>query len=1414
MTEETPPPHRRRLFRRRAAERAEKKKRTRLQALAFFGGITLAVLAALTVTLLVGGRLYLLSGPGRDLVTSFVAGKKIGRYGRINVEGVQGDLFDDFTIRRVTVTDAGGVWLEASNVRVDWSYLPLIFRRFHADRIEADRIRVIRRPQVEPSTDPPRPMPLDVRIDVFAADVELLEGFSREYGRWTIRGEAAVPRRGRKTGKARAESVNRPGDFLDLRFDVGRDLFDLNLNLIAEEARGGALAGALGYSPDRPFAARALVEKGTVQASVRTGEFVPLSVNGRFSAEGSRAVGYVSFAGSDLLEPFAARLGQTARIGLATLPDAERPGHHAVAWEFRSDNLTSSARGHVRLRDRAVPDGLNISLASPSLARLSGTNIGGAGAFQGRFVGVGDVWRLAGEVRLSDPNLASWRAASLSGPLELSGRSGRIDLTTRLVARGGSGEGVVGGLLGDAATLQLAATRGADGALLLRSVDLRGRALRVAGSGGRGLNGSLNFRGRAEVTDLSRVADGASGAFGGPITASAADVGGDWTLTFDGRGRGLGTGMEELDRLLGPQPRFILAGALQDGAVAVRRAVVTGAAAEATGRGSIGFGGDMNLDLAWTAQGPFGVGPVEVVGAMRGDGDLTGTFARPRADLRAAFDRIEVGQLGLTDARLALTFAKGEDGSDGRVALTAGSSYGQARAVSAFSLRPGRVRLTGVDLNAGGVVASGDVTLARGFPSSADLTFYARPGAFLTSGTLQGRVRLTDGDATESALLAVEGRDVRFAGSALTIRRLDLNGAGSLGRLPFTATVDVGGTTPIQFSGSGVYNRQGDAQTVALTGDGRVREVPFSTRSPLVLAMADGGRVVQADVNVGGGVLIGDLRTDAQGAMLQADLTSVDLRTLTPSLRGQVTGTVGLRGRGDDLSGSASLEMQGVGSIDAPRSVAVDGRLDATLVGDRLRLVADARDAGSVRATADVILPVVASAAPLRLAIARDRPVSGRVEAEGEIRPIWDLFLGGGRTLGGQVQANAELGGTLNDLRLVGRLDLARGVFEDSLSGLRLEDVALAVRFDDETALVERFAATDGVGGRVSGQGRLGLQQGSGSSLELELAGFRVIDNDLARATASGTAGVVRTADGRVTIRGRLDVDEARIEPNLPGSRGIVTMDVVEVNRPGGDPAPTTEEEEAQGGPPIGLDVEIRSPGGDIRLVGRGLNVEMSVNARVGGTISRPTLTGSARVVRGDYEFAGKRFVFDEDGRVELSTDPRRIRLNLAATRDDPSLTATIRVTGTAARPEITLTSTPALPQDEILSQVLFGRSAAQLSALEAAQLASGVASLAGGGGFDVIGNLRELAGLDRLSFGGEASSLTVAGGRYITDDVYLEIIGGGEGGAAVSVEWQPRRNLSVSSRFGGQGDASLSVRWRRESGRTDGRQERRPNRD
>ncbi|WP_396593946.1 translocation/assembly module TamB domain-containing protein [Brevundimonas sp. R86498] len=1393
---------------------AEKRQRTRLQRIVFFGGLGLVGVVALILVLVFGGRMYLLTGPGRELVTGFVTGQKIGRYGRINVEGLSGDLFNDFTLDRVTVTDAQGIWLDARNVRVDWNYWPLVTRRFHATEITAGSIRLLRRPEIEPPDgQPSRPLPIGIDIDRLTADVELMEGFSREYGRWRLTGEATVPRSGDRTATLSAYSLNRPGDFLRLAATLGEKPEDLRLNLRASEARGGPLAGSLGYSTDQPFAANALVNGEIINATVRTGEFTPLTVRGRYGQQGARVSGYFDFSGSDLLEPVVERIGRTARFGFAAIPNPEQEDLQGVAWRLIADNLESSAQGMVDLSDRSVPDGMALTVSTNSLSRLAGVTTAGAAGWTGRFSGDADRWTLDGDVRLTNATLASYQADTITGPLDLAADGGRLTLRGTITAAGGRADGVVGALLGSAPRIGFEASRLADGALLLEEIDARGAALTLTGSGGRGLTGRLGFRGRAEITDIGRLRPGASGTFGGPIQAASARSGAPWTLAFDGRGTNLATGMEELDRLLGATPRLQLAGGLNDGRIAIEQGRLTGSAGTASARGLIEADGRLRLALDWDARGPFGVGPVAIDGAMTGDGALTGTLARPRADLTAAFDSIAAGPLTLTDADLVLSFRRGEDSSDGRIVLTAGSNYGPARAAGNFFLGGSRIRLSEVDVNAGGVVAQGALALANNAPSSADLTFSARPGAFLASGTAEGRVRLTEGAGNDTAIVDVTGRNVRFAGSDYVIRTLALNGRGTLARLPFTLTTDVGGATPLSFSGSGVYARTGPAQSVTLEGSGSVRDIDFATRNPAVVALSGDGRVVRVDLSVGGGMLIGELRQDSTAAVLQADLTSVELGSIAPDLRGRVTGRVSLRGAGDDLSGSASVNLAQLRSLDAPRGLSVNGAVNATLVNNTLRLQANAAGTDALTASADVTLPVEASAAPLRLAIARTRPMSGDVVVRGQIQPIWDVFFGGERTLAGQVDVRATLGGTLADPALTGRLGLAEGQFRDNAVGLVLDDVVLASRFDDATALVETFTATDDAGGTVSGRGRIGLREGSGSSFQLALTRFRIIDNDIAEARASGPLTVVRGPDGNIRLAGEIDIDEARIEANPPGSSGVVGMDVVEINRPGGDPVATDEAGPSRG-PQIGLDIRLRSRGGNVQVAGRGLNVMLNVNARVTGTVAQPILGGTASVVRGDYDFAGKRFVFDDQGTVTLSTDPERIRLNLSAVREDPALTATIRVTGTAARPEILLTSTPALPQDEILSQVLFGRSASQLSPFEAAQLAAGVASLAGGGGFDVIGNLRELAGLDRLSFGGEASALTVAGGRYITDDVYLEIIGGGEGGAAVNVEWQVRRNLAISSEFGGQGDATLSIRWRRQSRVPGtGAQDRRPNR-
>ena len=132
--------------------------------------------------------------------------------------------------------------------------------------------------------------------------------------------------------------------------------------------------------------------------------------------------------------------------------------------------------------------------------------------------------------------------------------------------------------------------------------------------------------------------------------------------------------------------------------------------------------------------------------------------------------------------------------------------------------------------------------------------------------------------------------------------------------------------------------------------------------------------------------------------------------------------------------------------------------------------------------------------------------------------------------------------------------------------------------------------------------------------------------------------------------------------------------------------------------------------------------------------------------------------------------------------------------------PKFTLESTPALPQDEVLARVLFGRSAAELTGFEAAQLAAGLAQLAGGNaGFDPVGLVRKATGLDRVSFGAQDGIATVSAGKYIAEDVYVQVGAGGQGGVGAEVEWEPAKEISIISSAQGNGDTKIAVRWKKD---------------
>ena len=140
----------------------------------------------------------------------------------------------------------------------------------------------------------------------------------------------------------------------------------------------------------------------------------------------------------------------------------------------------------------------------------------------------------------------------------------------------------------------------------------------------------------------------------------------------------------------------------------------------------------------------------------------------------------------------------------------------------------------------------------------------------------------------------------------------------------------------------------------------------------------------------------------------------------------------------------------------------------------------------------------------------------GRFSADGEIKPLWDLLVGGERSVSGVVSMAGTIGGTLADPRLAGQANLKDGAFEDGAIGLKLQNLGLTAYLADKAIDVSGFTATDGRGGKLEGGGRISLLRDGVSTFRLLLADFRLIENDAVTAIASGETTINRAADGKV----------------------------------------------------------------------------------------------------------------------------------------------------------------------------------------------------------------------------------------------------------------------------------------------------------
>ncbi|MEM9779116.1 MAG: translocation/assembly module TamB domain-containing protein, partial [Pseudomonadota bacterium] len=544
---------------------------------------------------------------------------------------------------------------------------------------------------------------------------------------------------------------------------------------------------------------------------------------------------------------------------------------------------------------------------------------------------------------------------------------------------------------------------------------------------------------------------------------------------------------------------------------------------------------------------------------------------------------------------------------------------------------------------------------------------------------------------------------------------------------------------------------------------------------------------------------------------LQPDQAGLDLeialRSLALSALDQLAGGQGLTGT---LEGSAAV----TGSLSDPRAAfSVTGSgLGARILRENGLGTAEAQLSGSYAAqTVEIEELVATGTTALRLRASGRVPLTGtglNVQAEGQV-PLAlanPVLARQQAQANGVIQVSVQATGALADPQLTGDARLEGGSFASQPLNLRLDNIVLDARLTGDAIVLDQASAALATGGRLTLGGRVGIapQSGFPADLRLQLVDGVYTDGEILTTRVDIDLALTGPLTGGASVAG--EVDLRRTEISIPKSFGLnegVLLDVDHFEPPRDviltlDRAGLREEEAAPSNPvAIGLDVLVRAPN-EIFIRGRGLDAELGGQIRLRGSTVNVVPVGSIDLIRGRLGILGQRIDLDEGGITLLGTLNPQIRLVAETTSRDGTL-ITITVAGSAADPQITFSSSPELPQDEVLAQLIFDRSVSDLSAFQIAQLALAANTLAGGGS-GVANQFRGAAGLADFDVtSGEEGEVGVRAGAYIDDNIYLDVEADSAGGTKATINLDITQTVRARASVDNEGDSTIGIFFERD---------------
>jgi len=1422
--------------------------------------LRIAGLGLAGLSLLVVGLVFLANtSAGGAMIAAYVSRAASSPGSAVTVGGLDNPVSGAPVVRDVSIADAKGVWLKINRVEVQWSPLTLLRGVADIDALDIGAVDVLRKPLEGPA--PPddgnvidkikaaiswRP-PLAVRVgSLKVGRLALAEPALGAAASLSVAGSADLG----ATGSAArlvldAKRTDAPGA-VAAQIDIAGDGAKLKLAIDATEPQGGLVA-RLADIPGLPPVEIHLSGDGTLDAfaaklDARAGDVADADGIATIRREaGRRRLSFDLSARLSALLPkdVAALFEKTTRAsgegGVADNGAVQLDRFTLDASAFTLDGagaLDADGRLSGQARLDGKPAQANAAFAAKAL--LANATLSGALA------------KPEGVVRLL--------VEEARGPM---GRIGHVELNASVapvsnaagvfdVSASGNATGLaladaaLSEALGESARLEFRARAEKLDQMDVSIATLSTGAAEFAYSGRAGLD-LLDGRARLAAPDLSRFARLAKTSLKGALALDArlsgAPRAGRISAALDGGVTQPGTGIAAVDGLFGKRLAIAGKASLTDGGVTFDKLQLTGERASATIDGAATQG---KADLVARLSVPD-LKQADARLAGRADADVTlkgslrkldATFNLVARDARAIGRAIP--QMSLTgethDLTGAATITAALDGSIDRKPTRGNFNAqraGETWTIDTLDLSVDRASIKGaLSLDAANL-ARGRLTVA-----APDLDAFSPFALQKLAGRLDADISLDNSGGKQSATIEAHGQGVRS--SEVSIDRLDAQanardlygqpqiegrvaadamrvGGETISKARMVAKPGAGGVTDLDL----VLDARGFAITGrAALANGETRRLDIAqfsaTRAGKRIALAGPASVTLRD----GGAELKDLVIAAGSGRLSVEGFAGQTLALDVNARALPLSMLALADPSLAADGVADLQAKIGGTAKSPtgdwrvkvarlataqtRSAglpAIEASASGALAGGRSTVGADV----SIGARSKL---KITGSAPLG-AGALDLAVKGALDAA----LANTMLSANGQTVAGLAKVDLTLKGAVSAPMVGGTVAIANGGFSDPLNGIALTNIAGVLSGNGRELMISGLNGQTKNGGRIAVAGKVNVDPAGAfpAALVVKSADAQFVDSELASATGdldltiNGPLARAPRVAGRVTLRS-MDVNvpdrmPVNLKP-LPGTRQIdargFAAQMIAIERKEKARAARKSTFDAP------IDLVIAAPD-RIFVRGRGLDAEFGGQLKIGGTIQKPIVDGGFDLRRGRMQLLTQRLEITQ-GKLAFAGGLTP-QLDFAAQTSAGGVTANVVVTGPASQPAFAFTSSPSLPQDEVLSRLLFAKASASLTPFQAVQLAMALAQFTGAtSGADAFEKMRKALGVDSLDIdAGAAGGPTVGVSRYIAKGVSVGVRTGVKSDqTAVTVGVDVFKNFRVQSetRVDGKTSVGVGVEW------------------